>query len=270
MLVVLQYEKAPLRLVERDTVRGLIVNNRQVLQLGLSYAPSKRFAARMMIPIAAHWGNEIPEWSGDGAGIGDMQAGVRFHFGTWKGFAVGLHGDVALPFSKRDAYMGERLPRTVFGLLASYSAGPLSVTTDIGPALRAKVDNSSQDFVLGNELVWNTGIAYTLPQKKWPWRSVLIRGGFEKFFVGAAENSMEWIAGVRYRPTGGIQVDAGIGRGITQGYGTTGVRVMTGLSLLHAQGQIEEEPDIDFVDSDIPDDVDLSKSQPRDSRRGST
>ena len=73
---VLQYEKAPLRLVERDTVRGLIVNNRQVLQLGLSYAPSKRFAARMMIPIAAHWGNEIPEWSGDGAGVGDMQAGV--------------------------------------------------------------------------------------------------------------------------------------------------------------------------------------------------
>ena len=257
--LLLQYEKAPLRMIERDVVTGAIVNHRQVMHLGLSYAPSKRFAARLNIPIAGHWGNQVAEWTGDGFGVGDLFAGARFHFGTWKGFSVGMHGDVGLPFSKKDAYMGERLPRTVFGLLVSYDNGPLTVTTDIGPALRAPVDNSAQDFKLGNELIWNTGISILLPEEQWSIDgSILIRGGFERFFVGYAENSMEWVAGVRYRPTQGIQLNGGIGRGITQGYGTTGVRVMAGITFRYQPKDIiDDEPELDVLISDMPDDEDL-------------
>ena len=155
--------------------------------------------------------------------------------------------------------MGERMPRTAFGLLASYTAGPVTVSTDIGPALRAKIDNSAQDFVLGNELVWNTGVSVLLPQEQVSIdAAILVRGGFERFFVGAAENSMEWLAGVRYRPTEIVQINAGIGRGITQGYGTTGIRAMAGVSFFYKpKPPIEEEPELDVIISDIPEEEDL-------------
>ena len=254
--LLIQYQKAPLRLVERQEVLGSIVNHRQTAQLGLSYAPSRRFSARAVLPLYLHWGGQVEEWNGDGAGMGDMQVGVRFMFGTWKGFTLGMHGDLFLPFSKRDAYMGEPLPRTWFGLLASFETGPIQVQTDIGPALRSAVDNSNQDFVLGNELVWNTAVKVRLPKEQFSiMGSVLVRGGFNRFFTGPAENSMEWLAGLQYRPVKAIQIDAGIGRGITQGYGTSGVRLMTGVSFYFlARKQEMEEPEFDVAISDIPDD----------------
>ena len=254
--LLMQYEKSPLRLVSFNDLQGPVINHRHALHLGLSYAPSRRFSARVVMPFAFHWGNQIEEWNGDGVGLGDLQAGVRFQFGTWKGLSLGIHGDLFLPFSTRDSFMGEELPRTQFGLLASYTQGPITVLTDIGPALRATVDNSNQDFLLGNELVWNTGMRYALPDEKLSVTgAILIRGGFKKFFTGAAENSMEWLAGASYRPTRAIQLDAGLGRGITQGYGTTGIRLMTGVSFYHvARPRLEDEPEFNVAFSDIPDD----------------
>lgn len=251
----LQYERDPLRLIEFDRVAGAVVRNRAIAQLGASYAISDRVSLRGSLPVIVHWGTEIDEFSGDGFGVGDLSAGLRYQFYESDGFTLGAHGDVQLNTGTRNRFMGEQQPRTYFGLLGAYEAGPVLVLSNLGVQTRFGVD-TERDFLLDDELVWNSGVVVDTPVDKLAISGELLsRFGMAKLFNGAAETSLEWTAGVQYGLSDDLRLDVGFGRGLTAGYGTTALR---GIASVRYQRKPEPppEPEPDFIVDivDIPDD----------------
>jgi outer membrane protein OmpA-like peptidoglycan-associated protein len=134
--------------------------------------------------------------------------------------------------------MGEARPRTAFGLLAAYEQGPVLLLSNLGLQTRSALDTKF-DFQLGNEAVVNLAGVLWLPTEQADrvavQAEILTRVGIR--FSGAAESSMEWTAGFQYRINESLLLDAGLGRGITSGYGTSNYRVLAGLRY-----QIRPEP----------------------------
>lgn len=251
----LQFQRDPLRLIEFDTVTGAVVRNRTILQLGAAYAVSERVSLRGSLPVAAHWGSQIPELSGDGVGLGDISAGLKYQFYESSGFTLGAHGDLQLNIGTRARYMGEIQPRTWFGLLGAYEAGPALVMTNIGVQTRFGVD-TQLDFALDDELVWNSAAVVDTPVEGLAASGeVLSRFGMAKLFNGAAETSMEWTAGVQYGLTENLRLDVAFGRGITAGYGTTAYRGIASVRY-ERRPPPPPEPEPEFVVSivDVPED----------------
>jgi outer membrane protein OmpA-like peptidoglycan-associated protein len=254
--VLTQYQRNPLRLYEFDEVTGNIVSNRQSIHAGFSYSPTARISTRVVVPMGLHWGGEIPEYGGDGAGLGDISAGLRWHAGTWDRVSMGIHGDLVLPVGARDRYMGEAQPRTSFGLLAMLDMDKIDLLGGTSITTRANV-LTNEDFDLGPELGITAGARYEIrPEKVFLNGEVIARGGLKHFLGGGAENSMEWLAEVQTWPKKTVRLDLGLGRGITEGYGTTGVRVLAGLTFrkLPEEDVIESELSLDWNDlsEDLP------------------
>lgn len=227
----LQYQRAPLQLIAFDEVQGEVVRNRAVAQAGASYAISERFAARVVVPVALHFDSEPfePELDGDGVGLSDLMAGVRYRFGAFDDLTLGMHVDAWVPVGNTQQYMGEATASVWFGFLGAYELDDLLLATDLGVHVRPQIE-TGYDFALGSELVWNTMAAYDVSEVVAITGEILIRAGFNRFLEGPGENSMEWLVGGAFRPAEGWRIDVGVGRGITQGYGTTAARAMLGLT----------------------------------------
>lgn len=250
----LQYQRDPLRLVEFGTVTGSVVKHRLITQVGGSYAVSNRVALRGSVPVIYHWGSDEERISGDGFGLGDLSAGIRYQFYEGSGFTLGAHGDLTLSTGARNRYMGEFQPRIFFGLLAAGEVGPLLVMSNLGIQTRSGLDTNF-DFALDDELVWNSAGVLTLPNEVAAVSVELIsRYGMAKLFQGGAETSMEWTAGVQYPLTDKLRLDVGVGRGLTAGYGTSSYRGMVGIRFETRPDPVVEEPEFIVSVLDIPDD----------------
>jgi outer membrane protein OmpA-like peptidoglycan-associated protein len=223
-------------------------------QLGASYAVSDRVSLRGSIPVGYHWGSTEERISGDGFGFGDLSAGLRYQFWEGQGVTLGAHGDLTLNVGTRNRYMGEIQPRTYFGLLGAGEVGPLLVMTNVGIQTRTGLD-TKLDFELGNELVWNSAGVLTLPNEVAAVSvEFLSRYGMKNLFQGGAETSVEWTAGVQYPLTDTLRLDAGVGRGLTAGYGTTTYRGILGIRYERRPKPQVEEPEFIVSVLDIPDD----------------
>jgi outer membrane protein OmpA-like peptidoglycan-associated protein len=250
-----QYQRDPLRLIEFDEVAGSVVRNRAAIQLGAGWAASDRVALRASMPLYQHWASETDDIDGDGFGVGDLTAGLKYQFWEDAGFTLAAHGDLTLNSGSRNRYMGEAQPRTHFGLLASFEAWPVLAMTQLGVQTRAPLE-TQRDFLLGNEMVWNSAITVALPGERASlYTELLGRFGLAKLFQGGAESSLEWTAGGAYRITEGLQLHAGLGRGLTAGYGTTTIRGLVGLRYqITPEPPPPVEPTFEVSVLDIPDD----------------
>jgi outer membrane protein OmpA-like peptidoglycan-associated protein len=87
---------------------------------------------------------------------------------------------------------------------------------------------TSEDFAAGNEFVWGNGIRFTLPDavRTSINGQLLLRSGLEEFFAGGAETSLEILGGLDFYPSRRTTVGLGVGRGLTEGYGTTDLRIL--------------------------------------------
>ena len=235
----LQYEHAPLVIYEFDEPAGTVVGERIQDYLGVSYDPYPNMSARLTVPLAVQWGGARSEWEADSsAGLGDIGLGFRWMAINTGPIAAGLRGDLYAPTSTSASYLGERTPRFAPGLLASLGFGPAELLVDAGVVLRELVE-TNEDFQMGSEMKISGGLRYFIqPDKVAVGATVINHSGFAEFFSGGAENTLESVAGVQLWPKKGIQFDAGAGRGFVQGYGTTQLRVMAGLTFT----RVPEEP----------------------------
>ncbi|TVQ94653.1 MAG: OmpA family protein [Deltaproteobacteria bacterium] len=249
------YARDPLRLIEFDRLSGPVVRNRFGNHLGLAWAPSDRLSLRASLPLVWQWGSSIDEYRADGPGVGDLRAGLRYLIWEGGGFTIGAHGDFVLNVGTRNAYLGETQPRTSFGLLTAYESGPLLILGTLGAETRSNLD-TQLDFNLGNELVANTALVYTMPGDEIAFSAELLsRFGMSRLFVGGAESSMEWILGTQVPLSDSFGMHLGVGRGITAGYGTSSFRGLFSIRYQRTPPPPVEEPDyiVDIID--IPDDL---------------
>lgn len=247
--IFLQFQRNPVTGYRLDVEIGQIVVNRLVAQAGVSWDFAEWGSLRAVLPVNVNWDTEIPDYAADGAGLGDVTAGVQFLPLRTRHVNVGIFGDVWLPTGRAPAYMGESSVRGQGGvsILGKVGFGQ-AVTLDISGAAAVvgrAVTATSNDFDLGPELYLSEGMRLRLgflPVDVALTQALIGRGGFTNFFQGGAENGLEIYGGVQvpFRDVAyntDLVLDVMGGRGATQGYGTTDFRVLAGLTLSRNPGK---------------------------------
>ncbi len=243
---VLQYQRDPLVIKLYGYDAGSVVENRISTLLGGSYDINKWFSLRGSLPLAYQAGADIEEFSSDGLGLGDVRFGARAALPAGGIFHPGVRADVEFPVGyylvdrPEDLpdvgnYLSEQAPRFTGALLAELELGPASILLDAGFTGRKEVDTPA-DFRLGPELIINGGLLLRLwPEKVSIGTAVLSRSGAKDLWQpeNAAENTAEVYTNLTYRFTRNLQLDAGVGRGITAGYGSTGLRTLAAITWIH-------------------------------------
>jgi len=242
MGLVAQYERSPLTLWEFDNELGAIVSNRAAMQLGVSWDFFERAGARLTLPVAWNFATDIPSLAADTVGLGDAGLGLRFLAIKTGGFKLGARADIMIPTGvPKNAWIGESDIRPVVGALVSQDVGRFRAMLDSNVTIRSTVD-TSQDFKLGSELAITPGVLYKIrPELLNVYGEGFIRGGFDNFFGGGAENPVETVVGVQLYPKDNILVDVGGGKGWNQGYGTTDFRIFAGVTYTFVK---KEEPPV--------------------------
>ncbi|HMV65573.1 MAG TPA: OmpA family protein, partial [Myxococcota bacterium] len=245
--VFFQYELNPVVGYRLDEWAGNIVVNRIQAHFGAAVDVTKFMQVRLSVPWAVTSGSMISELApNDGnpfVAFGDVYAGLTITPLRTRFFNLGVHGDVWLPTGTKAAYSGEASARGAGGIAAMVKLFEyFDAVADVS-VLGRKYTDTRQDFELGSELYIREGARLKLP-----WlpvhitQALVTRGGFENFFAGGAENGVEIYGGLQipiehigYNT--GMNIDVMAGRGTNQGFGTTDLRVVAGLSFFRNPGR---------------------------------
>lgn len=224
-----QYAQNPLVEYRDDGSELPVIGMRIGGDLGFSYDISDRVSVRAGVPLSYQGGGET-DGAADGFGLGDVFLGGRVVAYKSKPFQLGVHADLYLPAGAHETWRAEESPRFYGGALLGVKGGPISASADLGVALRAPVETEA-NFTLGSELVANVGLNAELAPKLFSLGvGAWSRAGFANIFSGGAENSLELLADARLTPTKNFIIDLAAGRGFTEGYGTSDLRVILGLT----------------------------------------
>jgi len=227
-----QYENDPLTVYDAVNASeiGPAIENMVNTSLGVSYDLSERVTLGGMLPVTY---NDGPVLAGGNAfGVGDFGINGRAIFLKTRrdAFNMGLRGGLVFPSGADNAFIGDSSVRVTTGLLAAANAGPLRLATDAGIITREAVV-TGEDFQATTEVTWGNGLMLFLPDatRTALTGQVVARSGLDNFLAGGAENALEATAGLQFYPTHTVTVDLGAGRGLTEGYGTTDLRVLGGV-----------------------------------------
>ncbi len=240
------YLRDPLVLLVDEAETGAVVAQRHSLMLGAGYDVSRRVSLRGTLPVAWSWAGEEPRFSADGMGMGDPSIGLRVSTASRGAWTSALRADALLPIGRRDAWLGEGQPRALLGLVTAIDGDRFGVHADLDTLLRGSVETDS-DLVLGHELSAGAALRYST----WPGRQDLFVGTLLRWPLLPVEGSLmsaEILLGSRVWPTPRLGFDLGVGRGLTDGYGTTEFRGWLGVQLAwRGVGRPEPVAPIDFA-----------------------
>jgi outer membrane protein OmpA-like peptidoglycan-associated protein len=204
-----------------------------------------------LVPTAYNWQAEIAQFASDGFGLGDIGVGAKVIAIKLKRdlFNLGVRASLILPTGRADSWMSETGVRFAPGLLACVNVGPVRFGTDLGLMTRPALE-TTEDFTLSSEFQWGNGLRVALPDATRTafTAQTMSRNGFSNFFRGGAENSLEALGGIQVLPIENVVVDVAAGRGLTEGYGTTDLRILAAISIQHVPKEpppplvIEEPP----------------------------
>lgn len=247
----IQYERDPMTLWDPNerVERGAVVTNRGVAAVGASVDVTSWLAVDLALPTGWSWGTELPELAGDGFGLGDLGGTVRVLAPQLGIVRAGVRIGATLPSGRQLSYLGEESPRGLFGLMAMAERGRVRVLADAGLVVREDTPTGA-GFTQGEELTAAVGARVLLPKTERVAATATLfgRAGFPALFTGGAENATEGLLGVELLPTTGMEVDIGVGRGITEGYGTTDLRLLGQLTM---RPQRREPPEPEVVEVEV-------------------
>jgi outer membrane protein OmpA-like peptidoglycan-associated protein len=226
-----QYEKEPLVLYRFGQPVGAVIESRDTWHLGVSLALGSMVSARIALPVSYEWASEVPELASQGLGAGDLSAGARVRLLALGPFQLAARADAIVPTGAKGAWLGEEGVRGVPGLLLRAGDGPVDGLLDLSAILRSEVD-TGQDFVHGTTLDTRAALRVQLwPGRLASWVGAVSRAGTRALFVdGTAENLVELAAGTQVALPRDLALDLGIGKGISEGAGSSQFRAMLGLS----------------------------------------
>lgn len=253
---VIQYVRDTLVLYEWGDYKGSVIDHRMGAHLGFSWDPHDDVSLRLVLPTAAQWGTEVPEYAAQVVGVGDLSAGVRWSRWSLGSLDLGLRGDLSVPIGSQESYMGERYPRLHLGGMGAVPLGPVRLVGDLGFTFRAPVD-TGEDLYLGQEFVLNAGATMPLVEDRLAISaSIVSRLGLTPVWHGSAELPAEALAGVHAWPSERLRLDLGVGKGVGYGYGTSNFRVVAGVTVERAPPEpvviVEVDLPEELPDEDLP------------------
>ncbi len=237
-----QYENDPVTAYDAiaDVELGSAVTTRVDAQLGLSLDLSDRFAMGLRVPMGLNRGFEVPEFAAEGFGVGDLGVGGKIiAIKTRRDlFNAGVRLGLSLPTGRQNFYLGERNVRAESGLLATTNLGPVRVSVDSGVLLRGGPPvATSEDFVIGHE--WRNGVGARVALPDATRLALTVQGLHHTsldpnlFLRPGAENAVEAVGGIQILPSRPVVIDVGAGRGFSEGFGTTDLRIQSMITVQH-------------------------------------
>lgn len=244
-----QYAKEPLVQYRFGQPVGAVIESRDTWHLGVSLDLAKVVSARIAMPVTYEWGSEVPELAVQGVGVGDLSAGARVRLLALGPFALGARLDAIVPTGTKDAWLGEAGVRGVPGLLLRAGAGPVDGLLDLSAVIRDDVQ-TGQDYVHGTTLDTRAAVRVALwPGRLSTWAGVVSRAGTRALFVeGTAENLVELAAGTQVGLPRDFALDLAIGKGMSEGAGSSQFRAMLGVSWVRVPAP-ETRPVVAAVDT---------------------
>jgi len=240
------YQRDPLVLLVDGRETGAVVAQRHSLLLGAAYDVLERVSLRGSLPVAWSWGSEEPGFGADGLGLGDPSIGVRFTALQRGAISSALRADALLPLGARERWLGEGMPRTALGLVSAIDGVRFGLHADLGVVLRSAVETDS-DLALGHEAATGAALRFAT----WPGRQEFFLGSLVRWPLVAVEGglvSAEALLGTRVWPNPRLGLDLGVGRGLSEGYGTTEFRGWLGVQRIwRGVGSPEPEVPLEFT-----------------------
>lgn len=258
-----QYQHDPLVLYQHEQEVGTIIEHRVGTHLGFAYDAREQFSVRLVLPTYYQVGTDVPELAASGFGTGDLGLGTTIRAVELGPVGLGLRIDLTFPTSREAAWSGEDNLRTGAALLAHLDLGRFDALVDVGPTLRTDVE-TSEDFTLGSELHSAVGLRFDVIEDVLsPYVLTVTRTGLAAPFSGGAETPAESLLGVQLRPIEPLLFDVGLGKGWSDGYGTTQERVLVGLTWVGSIPREEKpEPLQAVVVTDPPPDIEIPDDPP--------
>jgi len=225
-----QQEEGPIVLYQEGKWDGTVVYDRTMVHTGMVVQLSPMAAARLVLPVAQQSGSDVPSLSGDGLAVGDLEGGVRLALLRTGAFRVGVKGDLVLPTSTPDVWMGERWVRGAAGATGMVRLGPVDFFVDTSVMARPD-EETGLDYLHGTSGQLGVAARYTVTPDRFAfaWHGVS-RATLSAMGAGGAENASEVGAGVQVWPGRHLQFDFGVGMGIAGGVGATTHRVIGGVT----------------------------------------
>lgn len=217
---------------------GAIVGNRFSLMAGVSLDLSDRVTLNALLPIA--WNSagdegDPKDFEAPGVGLQDIGIGGRVTAIRSRNekFNLGLKAGIIFPSGREFAYMGDSGFRPHGGLLASLEVGRTLFAGEVGVMGRLATPAITEDLDLSSELLSNLAVRHKLPDatRVGVTGQLLSKAGFNDFLAGKGENGLETLVGLQYYPSHRTTVDLSAGRGFTQGYATTDLRAILGVTV---------------------------------------
>lgn len=237
------YVLDPVVLYADGAALGPIVHQRLSNQLAVELGVADFMALRASLPLYAQWGGASPTWSNDGAALGDLGLGARAAIWGAGPAQLGARVDLLFPTSSEGAWAGERALRVAPGVLAGIEQGPLSARVDLGLNLRTAVATTA-DFSVGPEAALGGGVRLRLGDWVAPWVGATSRLPLDSKNFGEGGGVLEGLAGVQVFPARSLVVDALVGKGLTDGYGTSKLRAGLQVTWSHTP---PDEPEVETV-----------------------
>lgn len=247
-----QFEDSPLVLYQEGLDDapagevGAVVHRRIATHLGVSGTIAKRWRLGGSLPLYGQWGSEVPDLAADGFGVGDLRVNASFWLGRSRIGDFSAYAGFTLPFGRRNAWMGDRGPRSELGVAYATGFGRTAIHADIGLDARGAWHESSGIYDRGSALLISGGARVPILEDKLDGFGVLYTRWGGGIFVGRADYVVSALAGAKYHASETLKFDLGIGRGFTPGVGTTDVRVMAQISW-HRTPKEEEEEIIEVI-----------------------
>ena len=223
-----------------DGVFSRPVHHRAVADLALALGLWDRLELSLALPVVLRQtGAHYPDGLTDSAdsGLGDLRMGLKVH--ALRVAGVGLAGavEVTAPTAAKEALMGEGswtvTPRLVLdwvhrsGLVLAFNAGyrvreaasvgSLTVDDEVRLGLGAEVPLGVAGLSVAAEVLAGIGLGDDPADPTFPAQS---------------EYPVEALGAFRWRHHSGLMLTAGMGAGLTSGYGAPDYRVLLGLGFL--------------------------------------
>lgn len=223
------YLRDPLVLLVEGEETGAVVAQRHTVFLGAAWDPSDRLTVRGVLPVAWQWASEEPGFEADRVGLGDPSVGLRYALRNQGRLHAALRADGTLPLGTRQAWLGEGLPRLALGLVPALEGDRFGLQADAGVVLRGRKETDT-DLSLGSE----ASVGAAVRASPWPGVQDLFLGALTRWPLLPGQGgqlSSELLVGTVFTPSAFMSFDFGLGKGLTEGYGTTEFRGWAGLRL---------------------------------------
>ena len=230
--VTTSFARDPLRLIaigHPDQVR--LLHGQSMLHLGASLGLFDRFEVGAVLPVALAQSSEGAPMLGSSVaapvsgGVGDLRILPKARILSLGGFVLGAAAPFTLPTGRQDAFLGAGAASLTPTILAELQdVGPVRLLANAGVAVRG--GRSLGNLQVSSAMTY--GLAAEAPFEVRGQRLAALAtlsGEVNLRHGGAVERPLELLGGVRWSAMRGIDLMAGGGPGLTDGYGTPRYRL---------------------------------------------